>query len=255
MMIREQNRNDLGMLIGLLLTDGSVNTSGGHKNIAFTNRSEVLHQIFKEKMQRVFGVSKFQEWRDKRWNNVKTTFLRSAKIFKILHSIVPSFRTKPLSDGTFSPAKIPEFVFNLEEKVIAEILKLMFSADGCVCLGVTWNKTDKRWQIRRMVKFACRHPKIKEQVSSLLKKLGIGNKIKPDGIVIWRKEDILKFKEKIGFVDGVEVTKNSKNWEGFEKNKILNLAIKSFELKKKDLEKFNTKIEVINFLKSLLESS
>jgi hypothetical protein len=255
MKIRKRNRNDLGMLIGLLLTDGSVNTSNGHKNIAFTNRSEVLHQIFKEKMQRVFCVSKFQEWRDRRWNNVKTTFLRSAKIFKILNNIVPSFRTKPFPDGTFSPAKIPEFVFNLEEKVIAEILKLMFSADGCVCLGVTWNKSSKAWQIRRMVKFACLHPKIKEQVSSLLKKLGVGNKIKPDGIVIWRKEDILNFKEKIGFIDGVKVTKNSKNWEGFEKNQILNLAIKSFGLKKKDLEKFNTKIEVINFLKSLLESS
>lgn len=250
----KQNKVELGALVGLLLTDGSVNVSGGHKNIAFTNRSDILHQLFKEKMQRIFGVMKFQEWQDKRWNNVKTTFIRSSEIFEKLQKIVPSFRTKPSFDGSFTSAKIPNFIFNLKEQEITEILKLMFSADGCVCLGVTWSKADKMWQIRRLVKFACLHPTIKKQMGFLLKKLGINNKVKPDGIVIWKNKDIVKFKEKIGFVNGVKVTKNSKNWEGFEKNQILNLVIKSFKLRKGDLKKFKTKIEVVNFLKSLVES-
>lgn len=250
----EQNELDLGVLIGMLLTDGSVNISGGHKNIAFTNKSEVLHQLFKEKMRKIFGISKFQEWKDKRWNNIKTTFLRSSEISERLHQDVPSFRTKPLLDGTFSQAKIPEFVFKLSDQEIGEILKVMFSADGCICLGVTWNKTDKMWQIRRLVKFACLHPTIKEQVGLLLKKVGLEHKVEKEGIAIWKKQDVIKFKEKISFVNDVKVTGNSKNWEGFEKNQILNLAIKTFDLKKKDLEKFKTKNGVIDFLKSLLES-
>ena len=68
-----------------------------------------------------------------------------------------------------------------------------------------------------------------------------------------KKSDLIKFAKEIRFVNGVKVTKNSKNWCGFEKNQILDLAIKTFELRKKDLEKFKTKEEVIDFLKSFLK--
>lgn len=243
---------DLGILVGLLLTDGSVNSSGGHKNISFTNKSKELHILFREKIKKIFGIAEFQEWEDRRWDNIKTTFVRSTNVFKKLHQIVPSFRTKPFEDSTFPPSEIPEFIFHLQETEIIEILKVMFSTDGCICLGVSWDKSDNMWKIRRTIEFSCFHPKIKEQVSQLLNKLQIHNKIREDGIVIWRKNDIMKFREKIGFIKGVKVTKNSKNWFGFEKNQILNLAIKTFELKKKDLQHLTTKEEVINFLKSLL---
>jgi hypothetical protein len=121
---------DLGILVGLLLTDGSVTKSGSHRTIKFINKSERLHQIFKEKISCLFGVNEFQEWDDKRWDNVRTTFIRSSRVFGELGAIT-TFRTKPFENGIFPSAKIPEFVFNMTEKEIREILKIMFTTDGC----------------------------------------------------------------------------------------------------------------------------
>jgi hypothetical protein len=65
-----------------------------------------------------------------------------------------------------------------------------------------------------------------------------------------------KFKDIIGFIDGVLVTRNSKTWRNFEKNKILDIALKTFEMSKPLTtglwSKFNSKQEIISFLKSLL---
>lgn len=244
------NKLDLAILVGMLLTDGSVNISGSHKNIAFTNRSEILHKIFKEKMRSLFGRLEFQEWKDKRWRNVKTTFLRSPEIYEWLHKLTPSYRTKPELDGKFPPSRMPNFILRLKPKEITKLLQVMFSTDGCVCLGASWSKTDEMWQIRRLIKFSCLHPKVKEQVSELLRKLGISHKTDKDGIVIWKENDIRKFHESVEFVDGIEVTRNSKVWEGFEKNQVLETLIKTFSLKKKDLQSFKSKDEVIGFLKS-----
>lgn len=246
------NELDLAILVGMLLTDGSVNVSGSHKNIAFTNRSEVLHKIFKEKMRNLFGIVKFQEWKDKRWRNVKTTFLRSPEIYEWLQKLTPSYRTKPELDGKFPPSRIPNFVLKLKPKEIAEVLRIMFSTDGCVCLGASWSKSDEMWQIRRLIKFSCLHPIIKEQVSELLRKLGIAHKADEEGIIIWKENDIRAFHQNVGFVNGVKVTRNSKVWEGFEKNHVLKLLIKTFSLKKRDLQKFKTKDEVVGFLKKLV---
>jgi len=50
----------------------------------------------------------------------------------------------------------------------------------------------------------------------------------------------------------VKISSKSKNWCGFEKNQILGLAIKTFGLKKKDLQHFKTKQEIVDFLKTLV---
>ena len=59
-------------------------------------------------------------------------------------------------------------------------------------------------------------------------------------IVLDEKNDIFRFQKEIGFVDGVKISRKSKNWIGFEKNKILELIVKTFQLRKKDLEKFQS---------------
>jgi hypothetical protein len=130
----------------------------------------------------------------------------------------------------------------------------MFSADGYVTLTVKWDKKKKIWRIIRRIKLACKHPILKEQISELLKKVGLLHQVSKEELIIERKRDILKFAEEIKFVPGVKVTKNSKFWRGLEKNDVLNLVIKSFEINAKDLKRFKTKEEVINFLKSLVGS-
>jgi hypothetical protein len=59
--IPESNLVDLGILIGLLITDGCVTWSGGSWRITFTGKSKELHKIFKEKVNKLFGINKFTE--------------------------------------------------------------------------------------------------------------------------------------------------------------------------------------------------
>lgn len=242
---------DLGILVGLLLTDGCVRYSCRTWKIIFSGKSKELAKIFKQKIRKIFGVKKFTSWVDK--NGVESIQISSKKIAAHLLKFTPSFRTKPFKDGSFDLTKIPDFFWDLPTESLAEILRVMFSADGSIILGAKWNKTKKMWTFTRRVQLTSVNPNIKQQIARLLKeKFNLKPTIWKNDAVMEKKDDIKKFQKIIGFVEGVKISGKSKNWKGLEKNQILELAIKSMELKKRDLEKFKTKEEVINFLKSFL---
>lgn len=248
---------NLGILIGLLLTDGWVSKNKTSWQIGFTNKSEELHSLFKGKMNAMFGFPHFTTSLNSRSKEIKVTTVNSKEIGKQLHSILPSFRKKAFEDGTFSECKIPEFFFNLQENEIRQVLSAIFSADGGVTLSVTRRKRNIKWgkyegwEIKAEVILGCKNPLIKKQFIQLLKNLGFSPR-KDDGkIILEKKKDIVKFRNEIGFVQGLEISK-SRNWKGFEKNRILNLAIKTLNFRKKDLQQFKTKEEIITFLKSFL---
>jgi CTP:phosphocholine cytidylyltransferase-like protein len=253
---------DLGVLIGLLLTDGCITANKkGSVQIKFTSKSEELHNLFREKMKKCFGCTNLIERKVKRVHKnstsiVKDTIFFDKSVANTLLKLTPTFRKKPFKDGTFPNVQIPQFVFTLKPEEISKVLQAMFSADGSVCLWVQWREDQKRWIINKCIELACKHPLIGKQVAQLLIQLGFQpiHRVKSGKVSLFKREDILKFKELIGFVPGVKITRNSKVWEGFEKNQILDLAIKTMELKKEDLEHFENKEEVINFLKSLLDS-
>ena len=67
-----------------------------------------------------------------------------------------------------------------------------------------------------------------------------------------KKADILKFAKSVRFVPGVKIGGDSKVWKGFEKNQILDLAVKTLYLRKQDLDRFRTKLEAIGFIKSFI---
>lgn len=248
---------DLGMIIGLLLTDGWIRKNKTSWEIGFTNKSEELHTLFEEKMKMIFPNVHFTR-RLKNNKEVKDTTINSKQIGNLLHNFLPSFRKKVFDNGTFPNSKIPDFFFQLSKEELKEILKTMFSADGCIMLSMGWRKKsikwrkEEGWEIKTEVTLGCKHPVIKEQILELLKNLGFAPRKDNDKVILGKEKDIIKFKNEIGFVRGVKISRKSKNWEGFEKNQILNLAIKSFELKKKDLQQFKTKEEVVDFLKTLV---
>lgn len=112
----------LGILIGLLLTDGSVSKSGNSFQIEFTNKSENLHEVFKEEIRRLFQINNFTEISDSRYKEIKRTKLRNKKICETLLKIVSTFRTKQYDDGTFPESRIPEFFFELSDAEVQKIL-------------------------------------------------------------------------------------------------------------------------------------
>lgn len=206
---REPNL-DLGILVGLLLTDGCVSISGGNWKITFTNSSEELHNIFKNSMKNAFKVTEFREWFDRK--GVKSTEIKNKQIVKKLLELTPTFRTREFKGGTFPKPKIPEFIKNMKLKEIGKVLQVAFSADGCVCLGVKWNKTKNMWQFTRKVKISCKNPDLRNQFRELMVKLGLNPKIISEReLTLERKDEIIKFRETIGFVNGVKVSRKSKN--------------------------------------------
>lgn len=209
-----------------------------------------MHTLFKEKITGIFNHTKFFETFNR--ENIKTTQIDSKPIVMKLLKFSPTFRTEPFNDGTFPDSKIPDFFNNLKPEEIKQILKVMFSTDGSVVLSVKWHKKKKTWRFSRSIKLSCKHPLIKQKLTELLNRIGFQPRTDKEEIVLERKKDIQKFQSEIGFVDGVKVTKNSKFWFGLEKNKLLELAVKTLPISEVSLRKFKTKEEVLNFLKSLI---
>jgi hypothetical protein len=245
---------DLGILVGLLLTDGSLSQKGNGYAIELSGKAEKLHAIFKAKMKRVFGVRDFTEMCDSRYPEIKRTIVAEKTVSKRLLSVMPTYRTRQFEDGSFPVASLPEFIFKLPNAELAKVLQVMFSCDGCISLWVVWNKRWKLWEIKKWIKYACKHPTIREQVYRLLVKLGYQPVVREqnDEILLTKKFDIIKFSREIRFVDEVKVTKDSRNWEGFEKNTILDFAVKSYQIRQPKLKTFRTREALINFMKSTL---
>lgn len=245
-----QPGEDLGILVGLLLTDGCVTGVNSRKQkVVFTNKSRPLINFFKEEFTKVFGETNFIEIL--RQNGVTNTEVNSKQIVTELLKLTPTFRTKPFDSGALTDVKIPEFVKGLPAENLKKVFQAMFSADGGVVLRVRLNNKRKKWEILREIRLFSKQPKLKEEISELLKKLGFNLKVRKDCIALVRKQDMVKFQREIRFVDGVKVTKN-KIWGGNDKNAILDLLVKTFDIKQNEINQFNSKEEIITFLKSFL---
>ena len=64
----------------------------------------------------------------------------------------------------------------------------------------------------------------------MLRKIGItGKNLKQDSLVrIQGKKDLELFANEVGFMKGVQITQHSAYWEGFEKEKVLQMLIASY---------------------------
>jgi hypothetical protein len=244
-----KNLEDLAILVALLLTDGCVSAS---RLLIFHNKSEAMHELFRQQVVKLFGSVHFTERIES--NGTKRTQVASKLIVKKLLEAckLETFRRKQFENGEFPAVKLPEFIKSLSRSTVNKFLQVVFSADGSVSLGVRWHKKNKSWEIRRRVELTCKHPELRNDFFELLKFSGFSPRISGSNITLEKKNDILKFAQEIRFIEGVRIGGDSKNWKGFEKNQILDFAVRTLNFTKKDLENFNTKEKVIDFFKLLL---
>ena len=89
---------------------------------------------------------------------------------------------------------------------------------------------ETRWLIRS-VYLACAHPILRKEYCFLLKSFGINARnVSGDGKVkIETKKDIQVFYQKLGFIDGVQITHTSRFWPKIEKQKLLKRLIESYD--------------------------
>lgn len=223
-------------LLGILYTDGCLSKKS--KNcwrFYLSNTSYKIIQIFKNCMIKLFKLDSKRVRISEKIINGKPFYkaiVDSGPLGEFLNSKYGTFRTLAFKGKNgkeiYPSTKLP-FNKNSNRKIISKFLKTAFSCDGGINLYVAKSKFGYKFLIRNAY-LSCKHPQLQLDYQKLLKVFDVKSKIiKKDGkIFIQGKDELNKFKEKVGFIKGVKITQNSKFWQGVEKEKVLDFALNSY---------------------------
>lgn len=216
--------DNLSKLAILLIAEGNVRKHHGYE-VQFTNTDQALKNYF-EDLVRELGFKVLVK-------SDKQLVVYSKELALKLFRLSPSFRSKPRKSGgqhacslncgcsisnsimidgiEYAPSTFPEAAF-LEPSTA---LRLFFSCEGGVVLSRGGNEVVLR---------VC-HPILKEQVKQMLDSIEIGFTERGNGLIsIKRKNELIQFSKKVGFVDGVKASRG--NHKGMEKQVLLGSLIK-----------------------------
>lgn len=224
------------ILLGILYTDGCLSKKGRNSwRFYLGNTSFEIIEAFRLSMIAFFELNSHRVRVSQKVLNGKPYYkavVDSSECGNFLTRKYGTFRTLAFKnrygEKTFPPTKLP-FNNNTRTIILTSFLKAAFSCDGGVNLYVGTQKDGYTFLIRN-VYLSCAHPGLQLDYLNVLSILGIEAKlIQKDGkIIIRKKEELQKFKEKIGFLKGVKITQHSAFWQGWEKNRVLDLAISSY---------------------------
>ena len=235
-------------LVALCLSDGGIGFSSNTMYIHFTNTSEVLLDLFKREIRK-FSESKIHKQIKPRGITLR---IFDKKLVRALLNISPSYRTRPCNHFPICPflkkdrkygfgnhkhfkqnglifakTTVPEYLFQtLKDR--ATFMRIYASCDGYPSI---FPRKSSWSAVERIVAIVCHHPILKTRLHEILVDLKIPHKTKPYAIEMRSKESITQFRKKIGFIDGVKMTGNSRYWKGVEKNKVLDKILKSYSMK------------------------
>ena len=220
-------------LIGLLYTDGCLSPKGKSSwRFYFSNKSERLVAIFRECMMQCFALPSSRVRLGTTNDGLYRALVDSKEAGDAFTKRFGTFRTLR-RNGEHTNAHLPIQEL-LQQNVATDFLKAAFSCDGGVNLYVARRKGTNggtQWLIRG-VYLACAHPRLRREYCELLRALGItARNVAGDGkLKIETEKDIRKFHEKVGFIDGVQITHTSKFWPSIEKQKLLEKVIQSYDV-------------------------
>ncbi len=251
MKIKNFNKKDLAKLVGLLLTDGSVRYASRTYRIVYAGKSEELHKIFRNLMQSIFDLQNFYERIDNK--GVRISEYSSKEAGDFLVNLCNTLRTKSFKTYPVTYPTINLDIFNqLTSDELKEVFRLMFSADGGVVLGAKWHKRFNKWELTRRVILKCSHPNLRKFYRDLLRnKLAINTKEWDASIAIDTKRDLYKFAKEIRFVDKIKASGKSIYWEGYEKNKVLDILLKTYQADPNIWKSFKHQSDVLHFIRRL----
>ena len=228
--------NGKATLLGILYTDGCLSRKSKYTWRFFLgNTSLEIIMTFRACMMNLFGLDSYRIRISRKIVNGKPYYnatVDSGKYGQALIAEHGTFRTLAFIDESgnklYPYARLP-FTATSNEEIISDFLRAAFSCDGGINLYVARPKTGYEYLIRNVF-LSCHHPKLQRDYCNLLFSLGIQPKllIKDNKIRIERRENLQKFQEKVGFLNGVKITQHSKYWQGWEKNVVLNLALSSY---------------------------
>ena len=218
-------------LLGLIFTDGCLSPKGKNSwRFYFSNKSQRLVSIFKKSMMQEFALPESRVRMGMTSDGLYRAIVDSKEAGQLFTEKFGTFRTLRYKNGEFPKTKLPIKEL-IRHNIVKEFLQAAFSCDGGVSLYVARRKTkndEAKWLIRG-VYLACAHPKLRKEYFVLLKSVGVTACDAGDGKVKIRdKENMERFYQKVGFIDGVHITHTSRFWPNIEKQKLLERMIESY---------------------------
>lgn len=250
-------KKSVARVLACLLTDGGVTFRSRRNNtqgvVFFVNKSPAMRELFSEACEEVFRVTPHDD-------GIECRIFSDKLAHKLTKNFSTTFRKKTFKNGTFPSVSIPKGIMEADEKTIKEFLKFAFSCDGSAHLSILWQKN--RWFFQKRIQLKCTHPVLRKQFHELLLKIGIEarKEDKENRIIIDSTKNLLKFIQKVGFVDGVRISgKGGSVWKGLEKNEMLKIFLFLFEIHQSLgakrfqggfwMKNFKNKNDIIKFLR------
>lgn len=245
----ERYRLDMSTLdlIPYLLSDGGISPRGKASwTIFFRNKDDALIGEFRKCL---YSVSSQNGFLNASRDGTKLVRIHSKELGERLFRYT-AFRTsacdryppcKMLAGGRgsclecrkvkclgklYPDCRIPEEIFSSKEST-KRFLRVYFTCDGGLSLTLGKNKNGL-FIVRRLF-LSVGHPKLRKDLMKLLGMLGFKPVYYSDQIRIISRKEFSKFKDEIGFVENSKVGGNSSRFCGLEKNRLLDIIIKSYE--------------------------
>ena len=233
---------DLAKFIALIMTEGYLNERG----VSIKNTSFALIDTFKKLAKQNFQIENFSE------SIVKNDDPNRKRVYRCRISSVElaRFLGSYIDKSDYQNATLPNEIFNLTEEDIGKVLQIAFSADGSVAFRPRIRSATNRWNITKQIELGCHSPSLIKQWRRLIESLGINCYINAGRIIISRLENILDFKEKIDFLEGIGIQKHTL-WEDYTRREVLDALIESYKYPM--VKGFDSKEEALEFLKSLFK--
>ncbi len=227
---------ELAELLGLIFSDGYISKY----SVCFYNTSKALLIRFEHLVNKLFGLSNPLK-RTMQSGAIEINF-RSIELYSYLYMLIEN------------KSKIPKEILNGDDETKIAFLRGYFSGDGGVCLSIWKRKSSSKFEFAFCVFLACKKRKNILLLSArILKSLGIECRIQDGVIYVSSWDGVYKFSERVRFIENCIITKNSKIWNGFEKNQVLDYIVNHLRYNKrlKELAHGNKK-EIVEYIKNNL---
>ncbi|MFB6075850.1 MAG: LAGLIDADG family homing endonuclease [Candidatus Aenigmatarchaeota archaeon] len=191
--IPTHNSPELCSLVGYMVSDCGYEMNRGKKNgINFTNSDERLLEDFRNKMKKLFGMEAYERVRNDRGDERTTLRYVSSRLRDFFQKLGDNLLAK------HDRKEIPNKIMKCHRKELKYLLQSAFAGDG----GIV--SKDRGQEII----YTTSSERLANQISDLLLRFSITSKIRTSrseaGKKIYRvtityNEDILKFRDRIGF--------------------------------------------------------
>lgn len=233
--VREQKIDPLPLISVMLLTDGYVCSKKSYSQVCFSSKSDALSRIFIELVRLWRCKINISQYRNK--NGVLISYFSVPKN-NVFFEFSPSFKKSPAPNESKEEylSKVQptvSFLDRYSEKLKILAIRIAFSTEGSISFNIT-----KEIYVEPILNLSCSNPQLCLEWKKLLESLDLDfnidrNKNKWSGISglrTFKINNIKKFIEFGGFIEGVEISDKSRHFSGMEKNKVLDMILKKEDL-------------------------